>query len=151
MEKPFLSQCFHEVGADENRAEPRESNSSARGWAQMPWEWGCPIISYLNCVSAISSWAAQFRSLHRFFFFFSSPSAVLFATVPPWCALQPCHFPKSYSWKRISKITQCCCYLTFRKWSTHTQVTNHAHQMANVALFTSKWAANIQIHHWYNI
>lgn len=35
-------------GADENRVEPQEGTSSSRGWA-----WGCPLISYLNCVFAL--------------------------------------------------------------------------------------------------
>lgn len=63
-----------------------------------------------------------------------SSFAVFLATAPLWWfTLQSCHFTKSYSWKRISKITQCCCYLTFRKCSIHTQVTNHSYQMVTVS------------------
>lgn len=63
-----------------------------------------------------------------------SSFAVFLATAPPWWfTLQSCHFTKSYSCKRISKITQCGCYLTFRKCSIHTQVTNHTYQMVTVS------------------
>ena len=60
--------------------------------------------------------------------------AILLATAPPWWfTVQSCHFTKSLSCKRISKITQCCCYLTFRKCSIHTQVTNHTYQMVTLS------------------
>lgn len=141
MQRP-LSQCFHEVQMGTEQ-KPKEVPGLLQGelrchelWVVLPQleavEVGCVLPQLCVCHHFLGCLTSEPSQV-----FFFSCFAVLFATAPPWCVLQPCHFPQSYSWKRISKITVLL-LLNIQKSSAHTQVTNHAHQMANVALFTTK-------------